>query len=163
MQTLPRAHMNVDFWVGSAPPPLTYIKLNGFPALPTPAFLRASTAAMGKSRWIFMYSSSERPLTDFPSVHTQPSWSAIWEITSSEYWVKSSTIIVLDFSLAFEGSSAHEGTSRRRRRVMWDTDGSARAARYAANPAGKREFNVSYIAWWPLVREVEKYLFQWHQ
>ena len=92
-----------------------------------------------------MYSSSERPLIDFPSAQTQPSWSATWEITSSGYCVKSLTIIVLDFSLAFEGRFAHDGTSRRRRRVMWETDGSAKAARYAANPAEKREFSVGCI------------------
>ena len=110
--------MNMDFCEGSEPSPLTYTKVNGFSAFPTPAFLRASTAATGKSTWIFMYSSSERPLTDFPSAQTQPSWSAIWEITSSGYWVKSFTITVLDFSVALEGRFAHEGISRRRRRVM---------------------------------------------
>jgi len=44
-------------------------------------------------------------------------------------------MIVLDFSLAFEGRFPHAGISRRRRRVIWETDGSANAARYAANPA----------------------------
>ena len=54
-------------------------------------------------------------------------------------------MIVFDFSLAFDGRSAHEGISRRRRRVMEETDGSAKAARYAANPA-RKELGVSYCA-----------------
>ena len=51
-------------------------------------------------------------------------------------------MIVLDFWLAFEGRFAHEGISRRRRRVMWETEGSARAARYAANPAKEEEVSI---------------------
>jgi hypothetical protein len=69
-------------------------------------------------------------------------------------------ITVLDFSPAFEGRSAHEGISRRRRSVMEETDGSARAARYAANPAKGTRGQCRLEHWEDLAR---KYLFRWHR
>ena len=81
-----------------------------FPGVPVPAFLGVSTATMRKSRRIFIYSSSESALTDFPSAQTHQSWSAIWEMTSSGYCdVKSSTILVL----GADGSAKAENPARK--------------------------------------------------